>query len=862
MILNMRIALSIILGLLLTPRLQALPPIKTSALPGWLYQTHPDLQKKPARDDISNGYYYALYDLQSNLNCNTEYTHYIRDIANESGVQNGSEVSVTFAPEFQQVVFHRISILRNGTTIDRLQTDNIRVVQEETDADEFQYNGLKRAFLTLKDIRKGDRIDVAYSVIGFNPVFGNHYSDDFSFSTSTAVCNYYQTIITNRPLYLQTINNAPAPAQQRQGNTLMYTWDNPILSTDDPGSDVPSWYNNNPTVYITEYQNWEAVVHWGLSTFNNYHYPIPPGLREKIAEWQTLAKGDKNSFTILALRFVQDEVRYLGLEIGVNTHQPHPPAETFTQRFGDCKDKAPPPRRDPATTRHPGLYSPHQHRHPKPAHPCRTLPRGLRPCHRSHRTALRSLYLHRPHPLQPTRQTDGPLPPRLWLRPTVLRQGETSLRPVTPGRINDYTITETLDAAYYDTSRFSITSIYAGGAADEIRQLFAETSRKDLEVNYRKYYQSLFDDIHQEGKITYSEDSDKNIVTVTKHYAIPQLWNTEKSGKRYFSFKVNILDQNIPDPSKAANNAPLALIYPFNVHYTLDLALPDDWEFGDGELHIHNEAFQFDFIPEVHGSNMTLHYNFRTLQDHISAAALRQYKKDYDNILDRIAFDLYKDITPENATPGHPTPQPATDPSTINPKDWHACWPAIWLTFFFSLLFSRLFRYLNIRGEETLYAPGSGYPLGGWIMLLGISLTIILLRELGSIFLSGFYSNTRWTYCGAIGGNALQYLFLSDLAIHLTFIAGSGSLLYWFFNKRDIFPRMFCWFAAVLITGRILLLGLSWLSPASATLNGMRSGMIAELIFTTLYSAIWISYILRSGQVRSTFLEPFRERIH
>jgi hypothetical protein len=73
---------------------------------------------------------------------------------------------------------------------------------------------------------------------------------------------------------------------------------------------------------------------------------------------------------------------------------------------------------------------------------------------------------------------------------------------------------------------------------------------------------------------------------------------------------------------------------------------------------------------------------------------------------------------------------------------------------------------------------------------------------------------------------------------------------------------MFCWFAAVLITGRILLLTLSWLSPASTTLNGMRSGMVYELLFTTMYSAIWISYILRSGQVRGTFLEPFRERIH
>jgi hypothetical protein len=857
----MRIALSIILALLLTPRLQALPNVRTSPLPGWIFPTYPDLQKKPARDDISDGYYYTLYDLQSNLNCNTEYTHYIRDISNESGVQNGSEVSVTFAPEFQQVVFHRISILRDGATIDRLQLNAIKVVQEETDAGDFQYNGLKRAFLTLKDIRKGDRIDVAYSVIGFNPVFGNHYSDDFSFNTSTAVCNYFKTIITNRPLYIQTINNAPAPQQQRQGNTLVYTWNNPALSTDDPGSDAPSWYNSNPTVYVTEYKNWEAVVHWGLSTFNNYHYPIPADLQRKIAAWQTQAKGDKNNFATIALRFVQDEVRYLGLEIGANTHQPHPPAETFTQRFGDCKDKA-------------LLLATILQQQGIPAYAAlintdtRSQLTHVAPSPEAFDHAIVAIaqpggfYTF----IDPTRSNQRGSLMDLFLPDygyaLVIRDGETSLRPVTPGKINDYTITESLDAAYFDTSHFSITSIYSGGAADEVRQMFAETSRKDLDENYRKYYQSLFNDIHQEGKITYSEDSDKNILTVTKHYAVPELWNTEKSGKRYFSYKVNILDQNMPDPSKAAENAPLALTYPLNVHYTLDLALPDEWEFGDGELHIHNDAFQFDFSPEIHGSNMTLHYNFRTLQDHISAAALRQYKKDYENILDRVSFELYKDITPENAAPEHTSPHPATGPSTVNSKDWQACWPAIWLTFFFSLLFSRLFRYLNIRGEETLYAPGSGYPLGGWIMLLGISLAIILVREFATLFGSGFYSNTSWTNRGTTGGNALQYLFLSDLAIHLTFIAGSGSLLFWFFSKRDIFPRMFCWFAAVLITGRVLLLGLSWLSPASATLNGMRSEMVFELLFTTMYSAIWITYILRSGQVRSTFLEPFRERIH
>src|SRR5262249_46223415 len=40
-----------------------------------------------------------------------------------------------------------------------------------------------------------------------------------------------------------------------------------------------------------------------------------------------------------ALRFVQDEVRYLGFEEGVMGHMPHDPFLVFQRRFGDCKDK-------------------------------------------------------------------------------------------------------------------------------------------------------------------------------------------------------------------------------------------------------------------------------------------------------------------------------------------------------------------------------------------------------------------------------------------------------------------------------------------------------------------------------------------
>src|SRR5260221_4073506 len=788
----MRILLSIILSLLLFNRVSAVPNVHSAPIPTWLYTTHPDLNKKPVQRDISNGFYYQLFEEQTSLLSNAEYTHYIKHIINGSGVQNASEVSVTFSPQFQQVIFHRITILREGAVLNQLQLSQIKVVQEETNADEFEYNGLKRAFITLKDIRKDDQIEVSYSLVGFNPVFGNKYSEESFFNSKTAICNYYKAIITTpaRKLNIQFRNNAPQPAELHQGNTLVYFWDNPSIKSWESNAEPPNWFNPNPAAYITEYADWQEVVSWGLTTFNNYHYRLPVGLQQKITAWRLAAKGNKDLFANLATRFVQNDVRYLGLEIGANTHRPHPPAEVFTQRFGDCKDKA-------------LLLS------------IILQQEGISAFVALVNTTTRSQLINVApspgvfdHAITAIRRSTGEY---LFVDPTssgqrgeltglyipaygyalVLRDGEKKLQPVSPGRFYDYTIIEKLDARFYDTSRYTINSVYSGGSADEIRQAYAETSMKDLEERYLGYYASTFNDIdgiRQEGPITYSDDSIKNEFKVTKAYAIPRLWDTTEKGKTSLHFSVKLIGQSLSDPSNVSTDAPFELPYPCNVHYTLNLTLPESWDSGFSPLHIKNDSYQFDFIPDVNGPNMTPYYTLRPFKDHIPAAAVQQYKTDYKKMEDLIFFQLYKNNNQsDNSAAGETIPGTANSLSFPAVESVKACWPAIWLTFFFSLFFSRLFVWLNRRSEETLYAPCSGYLLGGWLILLGISLTISLAVNLYAFFRSNYYSYINWTAHGSTAGQPLQYLYLGKMAIQLSFLAASGAALFWFVKKRDIF---------------------------------------------------------------------------
>jgi len=39
-------------------------------------------------------------------------------------------------------------------------------------------------------------------------------------------------------------------------------------------------------------------------------------------------------------QFVQKEIRYVAIQLGIGGWQPHPAAEIFVHHYGDCKDKA------------------------------------------------------------------------------------------------------------------------------------------------------------------------------------------------------------------------------------------------------------------------------------------------------------------------------------------------------------------------------------------------------------------------------------------------------------------------------------------------------------------------------------------
>lgn len=813
--------------------------------PSWILPNTSDKTRNPEEKNISGGYYFDLMDRQVNVEKQTVYAHIIRHIINESGVQEASEVSVYYSPQFQQVVFHKVNIIRNGHTINQLIPSAIKTSDEESDAPSYLYNGTRRAYIILKNTQKGDAIDISYSVIGFNPVFNGLYSNENYFYNNTAVSNYFlsYTASADRKLNFKLFNGATAPIRQSAGSQIIYQWTNPSIENSSSSSNIPSWYTNSPHISVSEFSDWKQVNDWGLSLFKNYQYKLPEKLLAQMAAWKKQSAGDQDMFANLALRFVQNQIRYLGIEIGTNSHQPHAPEMVFEQGFGDCKDKA---LLLTMILKHENIdaYVAFTNSEEK-ENLSQDAPSALAFDHAI--VALKRgnnfIFVDPTISFQRGELINNYIPAYGWA--LVIQPGGNTLSHVEPGYLNYTFVAEDLTVSLEDTSSLKVTSEYKGGAADDIRLNLSESSQKEMQENYLSYYNKLFEGAETDSAISIEDDSLKNVIRILESYKIPKVWEKNQDGKKAVLTYARLMSSKFPDPVDHKSKDPIALDFPSTKEYTLRLTMPEDWNVTMEEVHIKNASYQFDFTPSGYRNHLLFKYYFKSFRDYIPAGEFAQYKVDYKEIMGSLSLSFTSgDITP-------PVKQKNFRP------DGYTNWITLWISLFAGVLLTMLFNFLNRRSLTAEDMTEHALPIQGAVILLAITLGIRFFYQ-GYIFIdANYFQLTVWNQLGIAGGAGLQSVLVTEMCVAIFSMAGSLALLYWFFKKRDIFPYLFIRFVVISLVAQFILLVIYHNLRVSVDLTKVKSEAATQLIRSLIYAGIWVSYIVKSETVKKIFVFPY-----
>lgn len=132
---------------------------------------------------------------------------------------------------------------------------------------------------------------------------------------------------------------------QTQGQT--YIWDLTDIPRLEKELDAPHWRALAGQLIITffsektkgrSYANWNDYAAWETQLVAPMR-DASPALQQKVQELAPASMPALERIKVLA-RFAQRDIRYAAIEVGIGGFQPHPASQVFSNRYGDCKDKA------------------------------------------------------------------------------------------------------------------------------------------------------------------------------------------------------------------------------------------------------------------------------------------------------------------------------------------------------------------------------------------------------------------------------------------------------------------------------------------------------------------------------------------
>ncbi len=93
-----------------------------------------------------------------------------------------------------------------------------------------------------------------------------------------------------------------------------------------------------PTGQDPGIQSWREIGAWYLGLTHGRR-EASAEIKQKVVELTASVPTLLGKMQALA-GFVQNDIRYVAIELGIGGHQPHPAPDIFNHRYGDCKDKA------------------------------------------------------------------------------------------------------------------------------------------------------------------------------------------------------------------------------------------------------------------------------------------------------------------------------------------------------------------------------------------------------------------------------------------------------------------------------------------------------------------------------------------
>jgi transglutaminase-like putative cysteine protease len=597
--------------------------------PEWVNFHRLEPADAPANDGAC---WILLHDEQVRTSEHAHYRRRAQRLATFDAVSEAGKWQLAFDPATQSVVIHTIRILRGDACLEQANVTKLQFLQREQGlTSSAVIDGWVTMLLPLEDVRVGDILETAHTVTSSPRLFADRYSARWPaalpFPTKKLLLTVRFPAATEMRWKADPADLAPAIREVGEETEWSWQWRNVSGIENEPN--MPWWYLPPGWVQVSSFVSWAEIVNGLRAAWERQfdYSELDDAARRLAAEATSPADCLERAF-----KLVQDDIRYLSVNLELGGHIPADPATTLRRRFGDCKDKS-------------FLLADLLRRLGYSARPVLVhtqLDRALE-------KFLPSLFLFN-HAIAEF-EFEGK---RRWIDTTVDQQGGGPLSrvnprlslglPIGPGvtALEFLPTSPNIDTpSYYglsETFRLSssiqpvcVRSVVTarGSEADSLRRRLHHRGVHSIAREREQWYGAIFGGVKRISALEVNDDREKNELVMAEAFDLPNAMRAFPNHQFVFEQRPHVLRNILSTPTSTGGRrrAPFALDFPLRVEHTIEL----EWSILQAakgrRVRERNPYFRLWLEETRNMGKWISRYDLETLADSTSAEALPRFEK-------------------------------------------------------------------------------------------------------------------------------------------------------------------------------------------------------------------------------------------
>lgn len=481
----------------------------------------------------------------------------VQQVTGSDGLQPAASFETAFNPSYERLIIHGIRVWRDGAVREVARPEAFELFRRELNLERAVYDGRLTAHMIVPDVRVGDVVDTAFSIIGANPVLKDSLSiaPRLQWSSPVIETRVEIRVPEGRAVSLRPFGRLPKLQDTAADGVRSLRWVARDAAPWRHEADSPPWHVGYASVHIADTIGWNAVA----ALFSGFYDPperLPETLETATAGLMA-AEPTAPGRVVAGLGFVQKALRYHSVGVGDGGFRPRPVETIWETRYGDCKDAS---RLLVAVLRRMGIEA-------APALVNTRIGPGL-----EHEPPNATAFDHcivratvdgEAWWLDPTQSSQGgdlahlTRPRHGWALPLVAGASLERMREADIPTVCETRETWTFDKQAAMPARLEMRTVYRDWRADDMRRWLANDGRRNVSRRFRESLEAEYGELDEAAPLEVMDGVADNRLEVIELYDVDRPFKALDAERMRFVSRDDVIGPNLRDIETARRVEPI-----------------------------------------------------------------------------------------------------------------------------------------------------------------------------------------------------------------------------------------------------------------------------------------------------------------